>query len=433
MSQPAAAADVLASQGVSFRRAVILCSAGGFLDGYDLLIMGAALLQIVPAFALSPAQTGWLTSIPFLAMVFGALTAGHLCDRFGRRTVFMVDVIMFMVCAIVQAITVTFWQLFAVRFLIGFAIGMDMPTGSSMLAEYAPADKRGGITTLINTAWLFGGFTAALVGFGLYHLIGDGAWRWMFALGAVPALVVAVMRHNLPETPYWQRELAARRERRPAGGQPGAQLGAKSGEANGFAVILRSRFRGVVAFFTLYMVVQACVGGPAFVYTALIFKQVISFSGSQALLLNAVLLLAYTVISLSLQFTALEKYGRKPFAMGAAALTACGALATAFLAGSGLALVVAFFAFAVGVQMMTIPFWPWSVEQLPTRIRATGQSIGSAGAKLGQFVGVLIFTPTMLASIGWTSYFIGVAIVFFLMLVAVKIFGPETKGTALLD
>ena len=429
MSHSVATAEVLAPEGVSFRRAVILCAAGGFLDGYDLLIMGAALLQIVPAFGLSPAQTGWLTSIPFLAMALGALTAGRLCDRFGRRTVFMVDVIMFIVCSILQAVSLAFWQLFAVRFLIGFAIGMDMPTGSSMLAEYAPPERRGGITTLINTAWLFGGFTAAVAGFILYHLAGDGAWRWMFALGAVPAIVVAVMRHNLPETPYWQRELAARQGR----GLPGAPSRERPGEGEGFAAILRSRYLGVVAFFTLYMVVQACVGGPAFVYTALIFKQVVSFSGSQALLLNAILLLAYTVISLSLQFTALEKYGRKPFAMGAAALTAGGALATAFLAGSGLALVAAFFAFAVGVQMMTIPFWPWSVEQLPTRIRATGQSIGSAGAKLGQFVGVLIFTPTMLASIGWTPYFIGVAIVFFLMLFAVKIFGPETKGTALLD
>ena len=223
------------------------------------------------------------------------------------------------------------------------------------------------------------------------------------------------MRHTLPETPYW----------RTAAASPG---GAKR---TGFKAIAGSRYRGAVIFFTAYMVVQAMAGGPAFVYTALIFKQVVRFSGAQALLLNAALLLAYSLLSISLQFTALERWGRKPFAMGATALAACGALATAYLQNAGPALVVAFFLFAVGVQMSTIPFWPWSVEQLPTRIRATGQSIGSAGAKLSQFLGVLFFTPGALSRIGWPQYFTGVAIAFFVLVIGTGLFGPETKGTEL--
>jgi hypothetical protein len=94
-------------------------------------------------------------------------------------------------------------------------------------------------------------------------------------------------------------------------------------------------------------------------------------------------------------------------------------------------LVIAFFLFAVGVQMSTIPFWPWSVEQLPTRIRATGQSIGSAGAKFSQFVGVLIFTPGALAEIGWTTYFTAVAAAFAVLVAGVALFGPETKSQVL--
>lgn len=408
-------------------RAVLLCSAGGFLDGYDLLIMGAALLQLVPEFHLRPAQVGWITSLPFLTMAIGALLAGRICDLVGRRVVYLVDVSLFVVFSVLQAFAQQYWQLLIMRILIGIAIGMDMPTGSSMLAEYAPPHRRGGITTMINTAWLFGGFVAAVVGFVLFEVVGPGAWRWMFGLGAVPALAIAVLRHSLPESPFWARDYARRRrlEAARAGG------GLSGGELGGFSAILHSRYWRVVLFFTGYMVIQAMAGGPAFVYTALIFHQVVNFSGAHALLLNACLLLAYSLLSISLQFTALERWGRKPFAMAATGLATVGAFATAYLQHSGFALVVAFFLFAVGVQMSTIPFWPWSVEQLPTRIRATGQSIGSAGAKLSQFLGVLIFTPGALAHIGWTTYFIGVSLAFLVLVIGVGIFGPETKGRAL--
>jgi MFS transporter, putative metabolite transport protein len=398
------------------RRAVFLCSAGGFVDGYDLLIMGAALLQIVPTFHLKPFEVGWLTSLPFLFMGIGALVAGRICDLVGRRTVYLIDITLFVIFSLLQAVAQEYWQLVVMRALIGFAIGMDMPTGSSMLAEYAPPEKRGGITTMINTAWLFGGFVAAVAGYVLYAAVGEGAWRWMFALGAVPALVIAVMRHGLPESPYWARE---------------AERRVVASADTGFGAILRSRYWKVVLFFTAYMVIQAMAGGPPFVYTALIFNQVVSFSGANALLLNAGLLLAYSVLSIGLQFTALERWGRKPFAIAATGLAALGAFATAWLQHAGVPLVFTFFAFAVGVQMSTIPFWPWSVEQLPTRIRATGQSIGSAGAKISQFLGVLIFTPGALAGFGWTPYFIGVAIAFLVLVIGVAIFGPETRAKPL--
>ena len=84
-------------------RAVLLCSAGGFLDGYDLLIMGAALLQLVPEFHLRPAQVGWITSLPFLTMAIGALLAGRICDLVGRRVVYLVDVSLFVVFSVLQA------------------------------------------------------------------------------------------------------------------------------------------------------------------------------------------------------------------------------------------------------------------------------------------------------------------------------------------
>jgi putative MFS transporter len=403
--------------GMNQRRTIILCAAGGFLDGYDLLIMGAALLLLVPEFHLTSGQTGLLASLPFLAMTLGALTAGRLCDIFGRRRVYLIDVLLFVVFALLQAVAQNVWQLAVVRFCVGFAIGVDMPTGSSMLAEFSPPKLRGALTAMLNTAWLLGGCAATIVGYTLYQTTGRSAWRWMFAAAAVPAAIIAIMRHGLPETPYWVREQSAR-----------VASGHRRG---GFAALLGSEWRRPVAFFTTYWMLESFAAGPAFIYTALIFQKVIKLQGASALLLNAALLAVYTIASLILQFTLLDRWGRKPFAASACFVAATVAVATACLPGTGLALIIAFSLFSVAAQVAVLPFWPWSVEQLPTYLRATGQSVGSAGGKLGIFLGVLIFPPGAINTMGWRNYFFLVGGLFFCLVVLVLVFGRETAGTVL--
>ena len=176
---------------------------------------------------------------------------------------------------------------------------------------------------------------------------------------------------------------------------------------------------------------QAFVGGPAFIYTALIFQRVVKFTGPAALFLNASLLAIYIVVALILQFTVLDRWGRKPVAATACLVGAVGAFITAFLAGSGIPLVIAFTLFALGSQMSVLPFWPWSVEQLPTHLRATGQSIGSAGGKLGLCMGALIFSPGVMQAIGWQPYFLFVGVVFLGLVAFVILVGKETRGTVL--
>lgn len=197
--------------------------------------------------------------------------------------------------------------------------------------------------------------------------------------------------------------------------------------------MLGSRWRRPVAFFTAYWMFESFAGGPAFIYTALIFQQAINFQGASALLLNAALLAGYTILSLILQFTLLDRWGRKPFAALACLIAGSGAIATAFLPGAGLPLVIAFSVFTVATQISVLPFWPWSVEQLPTHLRATGQLIGSAGGKLGIFLGVLIFSAGVIGAMGWQSYFLFVGCIFLALVALVVVLGTETKGVALQD
>ncbi|SDS63801.1 MFS transporter [Microlunatus soli] len=408
-------------QGRALRRRAALSAAGAFLDGYDLLIINAALLTLVPQFGLSGARTGMLTSLPFIGMVIGALAAGRLCDLFGRRRIYMIDVGCFLVITLLLAGAQEFWQLVILRFLLGVAIGMDMPTGTSMLAEFSPPKLLGRLTSLMQTVWVFGGMVAAIVGYILHELFGASSWRWMFASAAIPALIIAIARHSLPETPRWK---AARSTVVPTAGLPGRR--------SGIAEILRTpAFRSAVGFFTVYWVVESFLGGPPFVYTALIFNKVLHFEASQALLLNAGLSFVYVLANVFAQFVILDRFGRKRLAAVVCTIAALGAIATGILGHTTVALVVAFGVFAVATQVAPVPFWPWSVEQLPTRIRATGQSIGSAGGKLGQFIGLNIFTTATIAGIGWTTYFVGVGVAFALLVVFVIVVGKETRGADL--
>lgn len=406
----------------TLRTRAAMSAAGAFLDGYDLLIINAALLALVPEFNLSGSQTGLLTSLPFIGMVIGALGAGRLCDLFGRRRVYIIDVSCFLVITLLLAGAQEFWQLVVLRFLLGIAIGMDMPTGTSMLAEFSPPRLLGRLTGLMQTVWVFGGMIAAIVGFLLYQAFGSSSWRWMFASAAVPALIIAIARHTLPESPRWMAGRSG--ERKPDAGR-------RVGRGGVMEIIRTPAFRAAVAFFTIYWVVESFLGGPPFVYTALIFNKVLHFQASQALLLNAGLSLVYVVANVVAEFVVLDRFGRKPIAVVVCSIAALGSIATGLLANASAALVVAFGIFAIATQVAPVPFWPWSVEQLPTRIRATGQSIGSAGGKLGQFIGLNLFTTTTIAGIGWTPYFVGVGVAFGLLAIFVIILGKETMGADL--
>jgi putative MFS transporter len=416
---------------ISIQRIVIVCGAGGFLDGYDLLMMSAALLLLVPRFGLSSGQTGLLAALPFLGMAVGALVAGPLADRFGRRPIFLIDVGVFVLVAILLGLSQNYGELLTLRFILGLAIGADMPTASSMLAEFSPPGRRGGLTAMINTIWLGGSVAAGLVGWLLYEAAGQDAWRWMFISGTVPAAVLMIMRHSIPETPRWLAKSGRKAEAAPAAARFGFHVDYTVGppaisQRGRYRELLSPGTRRIVGFFSGYWFVQAIVSAPLLTYTAVIFHTVVKFSGANALIFNLVINALLVAISLILQFTVMDRHGRKPLALWTCAIACAGTLITAFSRQTSVLLVVAY-AIAIGSgQMATLPFWPWSVEQLPTTMRATGQAVGSAAGKLGAFVGVY-YLPTALKDMGWTAAFVIQGCVFAVLVAFVAVAGRETR------
>ncbi len=184
------------------RRLAWSAGLGIFLDGYDIMIIGAVLLLLHTQWHLNAHAVGWLGSAALAGAFVGALIGGRIADRFGRKAIYLIDLMTFFLAAILCASAWNVASLVVFRFLLGVGIGADYPLSATYMAEFMPTVKRGGVITWTFGLWTAGAIFASLVGFVLVHL-GPWAWRLMLLVGAAPALLVVWLRQSLPESPRW--------------------------------------------------------------------------------------------------------------------------------------------------------------------------------------------------------------------------------------
>ncbi|MGC9145137.1 MAG: MFS transporter [Nitrososphaeria archaeon] len=183
----------------------LLVGLGSFLDGYDLLNVSIALPFLIKTMNITAPAQGMLGTATYLGGVFGALLFGIFSDLRGRRSALIVDLFFFFIASILSAFIHTPFQLLALRFAIGFGIGADIVSGPALLSEMLPKNKRGKMLGISLLMMPLGGLVSVLVAYVLY-VSGVSAfiiWRVIFALGAVPALLVILLRSRLTESPRW--------------------------------------------------------------------------------------------------------------------------------------------------------------------------------------------------------------------------------------
>ncbi len=123
-------------------------------------------------------MTGLLGAATLLGILVGAPVFGRLTDRYGRRALMIADLAVFVVASLAQLVVTNVWQLIALRFVLGVAIGADYPIAGALIAEFAPARMRGAAVNGMQVAWFFGAMMAYVVG---YALLGTGpqSRRWI--------------------------------------------------------------------------------------------------------------------------------------------------------------------------------------------------------------------------------------------------------------
>jgi putative MFS transporter len=180
---------------------IIAVAAAGFLfDSFDIVIVSYALPSIAKEFQLTPQQVGLIGSSALAGMGIGSWIWGWIADRWGRRIVFAATVLMFSVFTGIAGLSFSLGFLIGARFLTGLGLGGMVPIDSALVAEYAPARIRGRVSACLPLCWPIGIFAAAGTSLVVVPTIG---WRWLFAIGVLPAILAFIIRRGVPESPRW--------------------------------------------------------------------------------------------------------------------------------------------------------------------------------------------------------------------------------------
>ena len=161
---------------------------------------------------------GYATSIFLIGWATGGLTFGVLGDRIGRAKTMMWTILIYSLCTGLSALSTGFWDFAFYRFITGLGVGGEFAVGVSLVAEVMPNRARPFALGLLQALSAVGNVTAAFISMGLGHLeqtgvgglwLGWSAWRWMFVIGARPALLALVVRAKLKEPERWQQMKAS--------------------------------------------------------------------------------------------------------------------------------------------------------------------------------------------------------------------------------
>jgi len=183
---------------------------GGFLFGYDTAVINGAVDAMRGAFGLSAAATGFAVSCALIGSAIGAWYAGPLADRYGRVPTMRVAAVLLAISALGAGLAFGVWDLILWRVVGGIGVGVASVIAPTYIAEVSPAHVRGRLGSLQQLAIVLGIFASLLSDAYLANAAGGAAqtlwlgldaWRWMFLVAVVPALIYGALVFAVPESP----------------------------------------------------------------------------------------------------------------------------------------------------------------------------------------------------------------------------------------
>jgi SHS family lactate transporter-like MFS transporter len=202
------------------KRAFAAAFFGWMLDGFDFTILTFVLADIQRSFTVDNALAGALGTVTLMFRLIGGAAAGTAADRWGRKLPLVLSILWFSLFTVLSGFSTSYAVLFACRALFGIGMGGEWAAGMPLALEHLPDRLRGAASGILQGAWAWGYILSALVFQTLYPVLRaemTEAWRAMFWIGAVPALLVLWIRSNVSESPVWlavAREPGGRRSHR---------------------------------------------------------------------------------------------------------------------------------------------------------------------------------------------------------------------------
>ncbi|MEZ0166802.1 MFS transporter [Kineococcus sp. LSe6-4] len=408
--------------------ATVCVLGGAALDGYVLGVIGHAVGPASTQLGLSALGSGLLAASALIGVFVGGLFFGGVADRFGRRRVFLWNLLAFVVLSLAQLVVDSAWQLVAVRILLGLAIGVEYAVGAALLAEFVPRRPRGALLGSIQAMWIVGFVAAFLIG----SAVEPDAWRWLLASSAVPAFVVLVARTGLPESPRW---LHARGRTAEAERIVRDRIGDYAIPAVAPAETTRV---GLAELFTAARWRQSLYAGLFWFCQVAPFFAIFTFVGPILALLDVqegftgdLLMNLLQLVGAGLGVWALHLLSRRAFVVSSFAVMVVGLLVIGlFPDAPGVLVVAAFGLFTLVISGASNIQFVYPSEMFETRLRTTGVGFAAAFSRIGAALATYLL-PVSLDTLGAHGTLLLAAVFPLVGLVASLAWAPETRRSAL--
>src|SRR5690606_6623368 len=176
---------------------LVVIGLGWMFDAMDTGLISFILAKMAEDWQMTADQKSWVVSMGFVGMAIGAICSGGLADRFGRKTVFAVTLVIYSLATAACAFAPNLTWLLVFRFIVGLGLGGQLPVAVTLVSEYIPAHVRGRFIVLLESFWGLGWLVAALVS---RFVIPDFGWQTAFLIGGLPALYAIVIWKMVPES-----------------------------------------------------------------------------------------------------------------------------------------------------------------------------------------------------------------------------------------
>jgi MFS transporter, SP family, arabinose:H+ symporter len=430
-------------------KATVVAAVGGLLFGYDTAVVAGAIGFIQKLYNLSPTMKGWIASCALIGCVIGAMLAGSLSDKIGRKKMLVLSGVMFAISSLGIAIPLSLTWFVAFRLIGGIGIGIASMLAPMYIAEIAPAEIRGRLVS-VNQLGIVTGIlliyfvNATIAGWHNEAWNISIGWRYMFGSGVIPSVIFLIMLIFVPESPRWlaskERWDEANAILTKINGQQKAQQELSeiketlNTEHGTFSEIFKPGIRKALLIGVVLCIFSQVTGINAIMYYAPeIFKSTGDATGSA--LMQTVLVGIINVLFTLVAIKYVDNWGRRALLLAGTAgmavcLTIVGAafhfdMAKGYVVLIAILAYIAFFAVSLGPLAFVV-----IAEIFSNRNRGKAMSVSIFFLWISVYVVSQSF-PMLLSSIGsdytFWIYMVMAVLAFFFVLKLV----PETKGKSL--
>lgn len=442
-----------------------LAAAGKFFEGFVVFMTGVTLPLLSYEFNLGTAEHGIITAASLFGILVGAIGLGGLADHFGRKPMFVFEMVIFVAFLVALVFSTNFYFLVFCLFGIGLALGCDYPTAHMVISESIPSNNRGKLVLGAFAFQAVGALGGTAIGYIVLSTLPDiSAWRWMYAAAIIPAFLVTIGRLYIVESANWLftrgytdkaelaiKRLLVRKPQYPAEirltARDGRVLASQSSKQSFVALFNKTNRRAtILASIPWFLqdlstygigiftptILAAAVGANsdhARSIADLIANNIIAAKGAALITMLLIIgilfavLLADTVGRIALQILGF---------LGCAVGLFLAAISSNFTNGTQILLIFTGFMLFnfmtnLGPNAQT---YLLAGEVFPTAIRGKGAGFAAAFAKIGAVATAFLF-PILLEAIGTQALLYGLIVVSILGAVVTWFFRIETTGLSL--